>query len=177
MKKRMLGLLMVLVLVLAQMMPVSAEPSKNGEFKVNTDGYEMKDSDKEMPKLPDGKKPITDLKDLEYTGTGNGGGKVEFEVPNLTKDMLDGLGIYYTITGDEWFFLEASSVDLENQTVTFDLPEGNITFVLVCDDLVLKDEAVGNAPKTGVTSTWVAWILAAMALAAVAVILGKKKTA
>lgn len=177
MKKKMLGLLMVLVLVLAQMMPVSAEPSKNGEFKVNTDGYEMKDSDKEMPKLPDGKKPITDLKDLEYTGTGNGGGKVEFEVPNLTKDMLDGLGIYYTVNGDDWFFLEYSSVDLENQTVTFDLPEGNITFVLVCNAQSLTDEAVGTAPKTGVTSTWMAWILTAMALAAVAVIFGKKKTA
>lgn len=175
MKKRMLGLLMVLVLVLAQMMPVSAEPSKNGDFKVNTDGYEMNDSDKEMPKLPDGKKPITGVKDLESEN--NGGGKVEFEVPNLTKDMLDGLGIYYTVTGDEWFFLEASSVDLENQTVTFDLPEGNITFVLVCNEQSLTDEAVGTAPKTGVTSTWMAWILAAMALAAVAVILGKKKTA
>lgn len=177
MKKRVLSCFMVLALLLVQMVTVNAAPSKSGGFDVITDGYEVSDSDTEMPTLPDGKKPVTGVKDLTHNGDGDGAGKVTFFVPNLTEKLLDGLGIYYTINGEDWFFLEASSVDLENQTVTFDLPTGNLTFVIVSNGEVLTDAVVGTAPKTGVASTWMAWILAAMVLAAVAVVLGKKRTA
>lgn len=173
MKKRVLCCLMVVALLLAQMVTVSAAPSKGADFDVTTDGDVVENTDEEMPELPDGKKPVTDVKKL----TNNKEEKVTFFVPNLTDDLLDGLGVYYTINGTDWIFVEPSSVDLENQTVTFELPLGEMYFVLVSNGEVLVDAAVGTAPKTGVSSTWMVWVLAAMVLAAAAVVLGKKRTA
>lgn len=181
MKKRIFSGLLVVAMLLAQMVTVSAAPSKTAEFDVTQEskdaGYSVEDTNEALPELPDGKNAVTGVKQLTYTGADKETHTVSFYVPNLTEDLVPGLGIYYTITGDEWFYLEATSVDLENKTVTFELPEGNVRFVIVSNGEVLADTAVGTAPKTGVSSAWMVWILAAMVLAAAAVVLGKKKTA
>lgn len=181
MKKRVFSCLLVVALLIAQIMTVSAAPSKSAQFGVTSgsasEGYAVTDSDEATPTLPDGKNAVTGVKTLTYTGAAKDTYTVSFYVPNLTSDLVDGLGIYYTINGTDWFCLDATSVDLANKTVTFDLPEGNVTFVIVSNGEVLVDATVGTAPKTGVASTWMAWIMAAMVLAATAVVLGKKRTA
>lgn len=173
MKKRILGLMLIVCMLVAQFTFVNAAPSKSGDFDVITDGsdIEILDDDDYLKNVPEGKKPISPVFELN----GNGG-RVEFYVPGLTENVKGPVSAYVTYSDGTTVVLEAVEVDYVNKTVTFNFDADKLPATIVLYGEIFEVIAFGEAPKTGVMSTWAMWFALA-GVFAVAALASRKSRA
>lgn len=180
MRKRLLGCLLIVGLVLGQMLSVGAAPSKEAEFDLTDDskddGYIIEETGEEYPDLPDGKKPVTPIVriDKENDDPEQETYRVSFEVPFLTEGYLIE-AYYFDEEENTWKVIEPVEIDYENKTVTFEFDSMDIRVFLVMDETAVESTPVGTSPKTGAGSNWMIWLGAAVVFAGAAVLLSKKK--
>lgn len=191
MKKRIFGCLLVVGLALAQVMTVGAFGSKGDQIDITTDGYDHEIGDQD-PEIPDdakqeleGKVPITPEIIIKPTGTpeklpstkdpNKDVYRIEFYIPNISKDMLPPFYAYYYLDDGTWHVIESTEIDYENQTVVFEFDELPVGVVIFAE--MIDAAATGTSPTTGVASTWMMWIGAAVVLGGTAVMMSKKKRA
>lgn len=170
MKKSILGVVLVVCMLFAQLTAVSASPSPSGEFDVITDGadIEILDNDDYLKNVPDGSKPLSPV--FEVTSDQS---EVTFYVPELS-DNAGKVYAYVTYADGTTEVLEGT-VDYANKTVTFNFDADKLPATVVLYAELLEVEAVGEAPKTGVVSTWTMWIALAGVLAVAGLVSRKSR--
>ena len=169
MKKKLIGMAMLVTLAAMQVMGVSAAGSKITGMAVPEIASDL-----------EGKSLITSFEDLvAKNGAPTTDVKgVKISVPALTSGMSDVAIVHYSTTRSTWEVITPDSVDLENKEVTASFKDlSPVAVIAKVDASKAADNATGTAPKTGVeaNNSWMAWGCAAVVLMAAAILTFKKK--
>ena len=205
MKKKLIGMAMLVTLAAMQVMGVSAAGSKTTGMAVTGDSkesYAFEDMSAAtglsadvadlISQINAGTKTLDDLEKAAPEIASDLEGKslitsfedlvaqkgVKISVPALTSGMSDVAIVHYSTTRSTWEVITPDSVDLENKEVTASFKDlSPVAVIAKVDASKAADNATGTAPKTGVeaNNSWMAWGCAAVVLMAAAVLTFKKK--
>lgn len=147
--------------VLAKIMAVNAGTESLQSIAELAPELEEALSDKEM---------ITPFFDLSPI---NGGMKtddgkylVTLSVPTLTKEMTDVLLLHYSTERNVWETVEPTDVDYASQEITAEFEDlSPVAVIANTNNAAATDTAVGTSPQTGMSSSWMAWLVVAVVLA------------
>ena len=135
----------------------------------------------ELAALLEGKSALTLIFDLYPVNGGqpleDGSHRVTLSVPSLTEDMTEVGIIHYSVERGEWEYIEPEHVDYENKEITAVYPDLSPIMVVAKVAESASGEAVGTAPKTGVSSHWELWLGAGAVLLAAAALAYRKARA
>lgn len=126
-----------------------------------------------------GKDLLTRIFDLSPVGEGvltdDGKYLVTLSVPTLTEEMTEVQILHYSTQRSVWELITPSEVDYTNKEITAQFEDLSPVAVIANTGSADADNAVGTSPKTGMTSSWMLWIGAAVILGAVSVIAYRKE--
>lgn len=127
-------------------------------------------SDKEM---------ITPFFDLipinDGVQTDDGKYLVTLSVPTLTEGMSDVLLLHYSTVRSVWEIVEPTNVDYASQTITAEFEDlSPVAVIANTDNAAAADTATGTSPQTGMSSSWMVWLGAAVVLAAAGAVTYRK---
>ena len=155
MKKKLIGMAMLVTLAAMQVMGVSAAGSKTTGMAVTGDSKES-----------------YVFEDMS-AATG-----LSADVADLISQVNDVAIVHYSTARSTWEVITPDSVDLENKEVTASFKDlSPVAVIAKVDASKAADNATGTAPKTGVeaNNSWMAWGFAAVVLMAAAVLTFRKK--
>ena len=196
MKKRVFAGIMIMVLMFASVMGVSAAPSRTDEIYVSgtpSDYFETTDSAKTESDLKseastEVKEEIKDktliwkVFDLTETGTNtpvkNSNGKydVQLTVTTMTNNQKDFVIVYFDDATGEWKTLKPE-VDYKNKTLVFELESIANVSAMGVYATKLSGGAAGTSPSTeGTSSAWMLWMAVAIVALGAGVVVAQKKS-
>ena len=191
MKKRVFAGIMMMVLMFASVMGVSAAPSRTNEIYVSgapSDYFQTTDSTKteadlkseasdEVKDAIKDKTLIWKVFDLEEISTpvknSNGKYDIQLTVTTMTKNQKDFVIVYLNNATGKWETLKPT-VNYENNTLVFELD--GITAIGVYATKV-SGGSQGTSPSTeGTSSAWMLWMAVAIVALGAGVVATQKKS-
>lgn len=126
---------------------------------------------KKQPRLAEalaGKSLLTPIFDLSPINggikTADGKYLVQLSVPTLTSGMSEIAILYYSTERNEWVTITPKHIDWVNKILTIEFPDLGPVAIIGKKGASIDGTAAGTSPKTGVESTWMLWIGAAVVL-------------
>lgn len=133
------------------------------------------------PELADelaGKDMLTPFFDLVPVNGGlqeNGMYLVTLSVPTLTEGMTDVKLLHYSTVRSLWEIVDPTNVDYAAQTITAEFEDlSPVAVIANTDNAAAADTATGTSPQTGMSSSWMVWLGAAVVLAAAGAVTYRK---
>ena len=122
---------------------------------------------------------ITPFFDLIPINGGNplpdGSHRVSMSIPTLTEGMTDVLVLHYSTQRSVWEIIEPEEVDYANQEITAVFADlSPVAIIANTDNAAAADTATGTSPQTGMSSSWMVWLGAAVVLAAAGAVTYRK---
>ena len=100
---------------------------------------------------------------------------VTLSVPTLTEGMTDVLLLHYSTVRSVWEIVEPTDVDYASQTITAEFEDlSPVAVIANTDNAAAADTATGTSPQTGMSSSWMVWLGAAVVLAAAGAVTYRK---
>lgn len=156
--------------VLAKIMAVNAGTETLQSVADQASDLEDVLSDKEMIT------PFFDL--IPINGgvqTDDGKYLVTLSVPTLTEGMTDVRLLHYSTERSLWEIVEPTDVDYAAQTITAEFEDlSPVAVIANTDNAAAADTATGTSPQTGMSSSWMLWLGAAVVLAAAGAVTYRK---
>ncbi len=126
-----------------------------------------------------GKEMITQFFELSAVNggikTADGKYLLTLSVPALTDGMTSVQLLYYNTATGKWVLVDPANVDFVNKTITVELDDLSLAAVIAnTDNVAAADTAVGTSPQTGISSSWMVWLGAAVVLAAAGAVTYRK---
>ena len=133
----------------------------------------------ELEEVLSDKEMITPFFDLSPVNGGiktdDGKYQVTLSVPTLTKGMTDVLLLHYSTERTVWETVEPTDVDYVSQEITAEFEDlSPVAVIANTEDATVTDTATGTSPQTGMSSSWILWLSAAVVLAAAGIMTYKK---
>lgn len=119
--------------------------------------------------------PFFDLVPVNGGIQENGMYVVTLSVPTLTEGMTDVRLLHYSTERSLWEIVEPTDVDYAAQTITAEFEDlSPVAVIANTDNAAAADTATGTSPQTGMSSSWMLWIGAAVVLAAAGAVTYRK---
>lgn len=119
--------------------------------------------------------PFFDLVPVNGGIQENGMYVVTLSVPTLTEGMTDVRLLHYSTERSLWEIVEPTDVDYAAQTITAELEDlSPVAVIANTDNAAAADTATGTSPQTGMSSSWMLWLGAAVVLAAAGAVTYRK---
>ena len=119
--------------------------------------------------------PFFDLVPVNGGIQENGMYVVTLSVPTLTEGMTDVRLLHYSTERSLWEIVEPTDVDYAAQTITADFEDlSPVAVIANTDNAAAADTATGTSPQTGMSSSWMLWLGAAVVLAAAGAVTYRK---
>lgn len=100
---------------------------------------------------------------------------VTMSVPTLTEGMTDVLLLHYSTVRSVWEIVEPTNVDYASQEITAEFEDlSPVAVIANTDNAAAADTATGTSPQTGMSSSWMVWLGAAVVLAAAGAVTYRK---
>ena len=100
---------------------------------------------------------------------------VTLSVPALTEGMTDVLLLHYSTVRSTWEIVEPTNVDYASQEITAEFEDlSPVAVIANTDNAAAADTATGTSPQTGMSSSWMVWLGAAVVLAAAGAVTYRK---
>lgn len=155
-------------------------------LEINAGTKDIQSIAEDVPELAavlEGKSMATPFFDLTEINGGvkdaDGNYVVILSVPTLTEAMTDVKVLHYSTVRNVWEVITPSSVDYENKALTVAFQDlSPVAVIGNVDESKVNNadtEAVGTSPKTGVPSSWMMFVGAAVVLLEVGTVLVKGK--
>lgn len=119
--------------------------------------------------------PFFDLVPINGGLQENGMYRVTLSVPTLTEGMADVKLLHYSTVRSLWEIVEPTDVDYAAQTITAEFEDlSPVAVIANTDNAAAADTATGTSPQTGMSSSWLVWLGAAVVLAAAGAVTYRK---
>lgn len=119
--------------------------------------------------------PFFDLVPVNGGIQENGMYVVTLSVPTLTEGMTDVRLLHYSTERSLWEIVEPTDVDYAAQTITAEFEDlSPVAVIANTDNAAAADTATGTSPQTGMSSSWMLWLGAAVVLAAAGAVTYRK---
>lgn len=119
--------------------------------------------------------PFFDLVPVNGGIQENGMYVVTLSVPTLTEGMTDVRLLHYSTVRSLWEIVEPTDVDYAAQTITAEFEDlSPVAVIANTDNAAAADTATGTSPQTGMSSSWMLWLGAAVVLAAAGAVTYRK---
>lgn len=119
--------------------------------------------------------PFFDLVPVNGGIQENGMYVVTLSVPTLTEGMTDVRLLHYSTERSLWELVEPTDVDYAAQTITAEFEDlSPVAVIANTDNAAAADTATGTSPQTGMSSSWMLWLGAAVVLAAAGAVTYRK---
>ena len=119
--------------------------------------------------------PFFDLVPVNGGIQENGMYVVTLSVPTLTEGMTDVRLLHYSTERSLWEIVEPTDVDYAAQTITAEFEDlSPVAVIANTDNAAAADTATGTSPQTGMSSSWMVWLGAAVVLAAAGAVTYRK---
>ena len=100
---------------------------------------------------------------------------VTLSVPTLTEGMTDVMLIHYSTVRSVWEIVEPTNVDYASHEITAEFEDlSPVAVIANTDNAAAADTATGTSPQTGMSSSWMVWLGAAVVLAAAGAVTYRK---
>ena len=126
----------------------------------------------------EGKTMVTQFFDLIPINGGvqneNGQYVATLSVPSLTTAMTNVRILHFSTERALWEVITPDDVNYDSKEITATFEDLSPVAIIADVDETAADNAVGTSPQTGVTSTWMLWLGAAVVLAVAAAVTFRK---
>lgn len=107
--------------------------------------------------------------------TADGKYLVTLSVPTLTEGMTDVKLLHYSTVRSVWEIVEPTKVDFASHEITAEFEDlSPVAVIANTDNAAATDTVKGTSPQTGMSSTWMVWLGAAVVLAAAGAVTYRK---